>query len=1236
MPVTSRFTIRRSLGEGGFGVVFDAWDQERDRQVALKQLREPDAAALLRFKREFRALADVSHPNLVRLGELLHFEGQWYFSMELVDGVDLLSWVRPPAEAPSQYRFPFDEDRLRSAFAQLAQGIQALHAADLLHRDLKPSNVLITRDGRVVILDFGLVAHLAPGDVTRTTQILGTPAYMSPEQVTGEALGPPSDWFSMGIMLFEALTGKLPFQGAFFAMMAARVQGQAKRPSELVPGIPADLDQLCHDLLTATPEARPDGNAVVQRLASHRAAASASVTVGGTATSTPAAAIFVGRQDQLGVLREGLGQVRAGGPAVVEVSGLSGMGKSTLIQHFLTEVRQDAEALVLSSRCYRRESVPYKALDSLIDALSRWLSRLPAPDLARFLPRDFVALARLFPVLRGIGEAAGGRRPALETPDAAELRRRGVAALRDLLGRLADDRTVVLAIDDLQWGDLDSGLLLLELFQPPSPPPLLLIASFRSDEAEHSALLRVLAERRPTGLQVRRTEVTEFEPAEAQELALARLGNDGAHAVMAARLLARESGGSPFLMEQLAQQAATLDAVTLSTGGEALRLERVIERRLAKLDAPARRLLEVIAVAGRPIELRLANQAAGLDPREESAVGTLQAQRWVRSRVDQSLDVVETYHDRIREIVVGFLPGDVVPAYHNRIATALQASGVADPETLAEHFHSAGDLELAAQHALRAADLAAEALAFDRAAQLYRLALADGQLDRPAAAAASSKLANALANAGRGAEAARAYLEAAEGADPAAVLRLTRKAGEQFLISGMMREGLTVLRTVLARVGMRVPATARQALLLLLIRRAFLRIRGLGFTPRRESEIAPETLARMDICWSGAIGLGFVELIQAAHFQAVHLQLALAAGEPSRVARALIMELAFVSTAGGRAARRVEALHTRCRTLVEEVDQPYPRALLRAVEGNVAALSGRFGAGYVHSVEARRLLREQCTGVSWEIDFTELYELHCLSFLGRWRELAQRAPVVLAAARARGDNHLATYIGARIRFLPLLAADDPDQARTLQDHCLDGWSGRGFQLQHYWSWYARTMIDLYAGDVESAWARLEGQWRSYRLSMLSGTQAIHIEILGLRAQVAVRMAARDPKHAAEWLRRARRDLRWLAATGMPFALAQGLSTRAGIAEVEGDRTGATALLADAVEALGAVELGAEQAAARWQLGQVVPGDRGVEARRGARQWMDREGVRNPDRLTAMLIPAVFADRPDASPETEEQ
>lgn len=1196
--------------------MYEAWDRERHRRVALKQLRYADPAALLRFKQEFRSLADISHKNLVRLEELLSEDDEWYFTMELVDGGDLLGYLRRELDSASSFRFPFDEHRLRDAFAQLSEGILTLHAGGMLHRDLKPPNVLVTSDGRVVILDFGLVAHLGPGDVSRSTQIMGTPAYMSPEQVVGEDVGWPSDWYSVGVMLYQALTGKLPFQGAYFQMMVARTQKEIPGPGSVVEGIPADLDLLCRELMRIDPAARPPGPSIPERF--HPVAQRASPP-----RRRPARPVtpFVGRQAQLATLREALERVRHGEPATAHISGQSGMGKTSLARRFLAEVGEDPNALVLSGRCYQRESVPYKAVDSLVDGLRRHLGRLQPIEAARILPRDLGALARLFPVLKGLEDSTSGRKPAPEIPDVKELRRRGSAALRELLARLGDQRTVVLFIDDLQWGDRDSGLLLLDLMRPPDAPPLLLLASYRSDEAERSPLLRLLAENREPSIPHWDVEVGQLASNDARDLALARLGEDTPVTRELAAALATESGGNPFLVEQLSHHRTKLG----ERPGRAVRLEEVIEHRLDELPSDARGLLEVFAVAGRPLDLKLANQAAGLDPHESGAIELLRTERLVRSRAGDSLDLFETYHDRIRETVVSLLPGDRLPAYHNRLAAALQASGVADPETLAEHYLQAGDHELAARHALRAADQAAEALAFDRAAHLYQMGLELWPHEPAERRRLQTRLGDALVNASRGEEAARTYLAAAANAPPEDSLELTRQAGEQFLTSGLIEEGHQALRSVLAMVGMKLAPTPRRALLGLLARRAQLGLRGYRFEAKRTSEIRPDTLTRIDICWSAALGLAMSDLIHSAHFQAINLLLALKAGEPYRITRALIMELGMSATAGSRAPERTALLHARCRELVQQVNQPYTDGLFAVMESAVANLNGRFEESHRLSVQAEQLLRERCTGVIWATETALLWELHSLALLGRWGELAQRAPALLAQGLARRDNYLTTYIRTRNMFLLHLAADQLARAREEQDRSLEDWSGRGFQLQHYWQWYSQVEIDLYAGEPAAGWDRLAAQWRAYRRSLLPRTQGFQVEILFLRARTAIAVAvASNAAKRDRFLSAAAKDVRHLEGERTAWASAKALLAHSGIASVRGDRETALLLLVEAEGALGAMSLEHYFAATRWRRGELLGGEEGARLIEDAGRRLADQGVKNPAQMVTMLAPGRWA------------
>ncbi len=304
------------------GRVYEVHDRERGQRMALKAMRGRDPAALYLFKQEFRSLALLSHPNLLPLYELFEDRGTWCFTMELLEGaLDFRRWVwnqpsggvareptavtegrpgpvavgaEPVATLPSPEPLargatPADEGRLRAALAQLVEGVTALHAAGMLHRDLKPENVLVTPDGRVRLLDFGLVAELhvdtrtapdapagsragSPGRLRRVhesadSHLAGTIHYMSPEQATALPLSPASDWYAVGVMLYEALTGQKPFGGTRRTLreLVDAMGGRAPAaPSSVASGVPADLSDLCLALLDRDPERRPGAAAAAR------------------------------------------------------------------------------------------------------------------------------------------------------------------------------------------------------------------------------------------------------------------------------------------------------------------------------------------------------------------------------------------------------------------------------------------------------------------------------------------------------------------------------------------------------------------------------------------------------------------------------------------------------------------------------------------------------------------------------------------------------------------------------------------------------------------------------------------------------------------------------------------------------------------------------------------------------------------------------------------------------------
>ncbi len=1258
---TSRFAITRRIGEGGFGVVYEAFDRERQLTLALKTLQRFNADALYLFKREFRALADLSHRNLVSLYELLADGDQWFFTMELVRGGSFIEWVRTPApslatsattaseplkpaphiatpeevtrdlsnasgdldsEGPGEAAVAIGPDvpRLREALAQLCTGLLTLHEAGKLHCDIKPSNVKVTDEGRVVLLDFGLVAELgspAPA-ASSDLPIVGTPSYMSPEQARGARLTDATDWYSVGVMLYEALTGRPPFKGSFVEMQELKQREELRYPREIVADLPDDLAMLCRDLLRRDPKLRLNGHEILRRLG-RESARPAVPHAGATGDSTRQP--LVGRESHLASMREAFAAAQAGRAMTVYVHGASGMGKTVLVRHFLDEVQSEhPEAVVLMGRCYEQESVPYKALDQLIDGLSQYLTQLPVDQAAALLPDEILALSRLFPVLGRVETIAGAKRDVLEIPDPQEQRRRGFVALRELLVRLARQHPLVLFVDDLQWGDVDSAALFAELVRPPDPPPLLFIGSYRTDEANTSPALRLLLGLRASadwGADVREVIVGGLTPDDTRELVTALLDSRDAAGVDAERI-ARESSGSPFFINEVVRHFRSAAGVTEAG---AIGLDAVIRARVSRLPDPAARLLDVVALAGHPLALDAATTAAGLAPEDFSVLGALRVGRLIRTRDTGDEEEVEPYHDRIRETVVGRMPPEAKRELHGKLAAVLERSGRADPETLSVHYQGSGDLHRAAAYATTAAAQASAALAFERAARLYRTALELEPLEGAADRAIRVKLAHALTNAGHGAEAAKHYLRAAAGAPAAEFVDLQRRASEQLLISGHIEEGLKAVRAALLALGMKLAASPRRALLALLMRRALIRIRGLEFTERAESEIPADVLLRIDSCWAVAVGLAYVDNIRAADFQAQHLLLALKAGEPYRVARALAMEGGYSSTEGSRSTQRTAAILKTSFDVAARVSNPHAVALATVTSGIAAALEGRWKDSVALCERATEILRARCAGVSWELDTCAVTGFNSRVYLGQLREVAARLPAHFKDAHERGDLYKLHFLLAHTDCFVRLAADEPEIARAQAREAMKRWSQKQFQIQHYWGLLTETDASLYEGDGKRAWTCINEQWAAMEGSLLLRIQFGLIEAVVARGRSALCYAGSAPPSVREsMLKAAERDARTLQKQNVLWGTALGELIHAGVAAARGETELAMTRFATAEAALERVDMWLFAKAARRRRGQLLGGDEGGRLIAEADQWMTKETIKRPERLAATLAP----------------
>ncbi len=1264
---TDRFEVLRCLGAGGMGVVYEVYDRDRNIRVALKTLRQIDATGLYRFKHEFRGLAETVHPNLVPLYELISDGSTWFFTMELIDGVDFLSYVRAgqnTAPAPVQEEtvdhlsqplagtvdsalptlgdaanseagesnrtdpalpeIDLDFDRVRATFRQVAEGVLALHQAGKLHRDLKPANVLVRRDGQVVLLDFGLLADLGhrpsvhgeskptgllPSDYYESTDhnAAGTIAYMAPEQGAAQPLTPASDWYAFGVMLFQSLTGKLPFTGRPMQILDKKLQRDAPAPAELVHGIPEDLNTLCVELLRRDPAARPSGRDVLARL--HGAPATADEA----AESLP----FVGRREHLAELGHAFEEMCRGRTVICRVHGRSGAGKSALLQHYLDGLSEQGRAVILTGRCYEQESVPFKAVDSLIDSLARYLLRLERSDVAGLIPEQVAALTRIFPVLRRVEAIVRAEQP-LDFPEPRELRRKAFAALRALLARLAVLQPLVLALDDLQWGDADSAALLTDLLSPPNPPRVLVLMAYRSEYIETSACLKVLlAPRTRTDANVvdRELTVAALTPEETLELATGLLGHATLQTKVQAEQVVRESGGNPyFVLELVRHIKAGLDL----TGASGHDLDEVLWRRVQKLDSVPRQLLEAIAVAGQPMRLRIIYQAAGLAAPSPHVLAQLRAAHLVRSTGPSLDDDVETYHDRVRESLTARLPATIQQCHHGGIAVALEASGNADPEAMAVHFHAADELAKAGQYYLQAAGQAEQALAFVRAAKLYRQSL---DALKPAGAEdrrLRKKLGDALVNAGRGGEAAQVYERVCQGASGDERLELQQLAATQYCVSGHLDRGRTLFRSSLKAVGLSLPGGTMTALVSLLWHRLRLRWRGLKYVERDAASVPALELMQIDMMWSVIKGLSMTDTMIVADFQSRNLLKALQAGEPTRLARALAWETAFASAPGLAGKARTDLLERTAQELAVRLGDPYLLGLCRTASAIAAHHQGRFVESVEHALEAEDILRQRCTGAAWEIGTARTFIVYSAYYAGRFAEIVQRTDAYYADAVERGDLFAVTTLGTWAKPIVRLVDDDPDGALCQIAEALAQWPYEGFHIQHLAAMLHRAWTLLYMERGVEALQLLDEQARPLKRSLLLQFQSIRTWVADMRARCALDAAAHgmDREH---WLKQAERAARQLQRERTPWGNAIADRVLGAVALYRGQTDAAVSHWEKAIAGLER-HFGAWAAAVKSRLGTLLGGDRGRALCAEAQSYMQAQQVRNPEKMHYLYLP----------------
>jgi hypothetical protein len=484
------------------------------------------------------------------------------------------------------------------------------------------------------------------------------------------------------------------------------------------------------------------------------------------------------------------------------------------------------------------------------------------------------------------------------------------------------------------------------------------------------------------------------------------------------------------------------------------------------------------------------------------------------------------------------------------------------------------------------------------------------------------KLAEALTNAARGADAAAVYLDAASDATSTRALELRRRAAEQLVYSGHMDEGTATFEAVLEAVGVAMPRSRFVILLSLLYFTALLAFRKFKFTSRREEDIDPRALLRIDCLGSAGAGMGMTDHVRGRELQTRTLLEALKAGEPARLGRAMAFYGFTLASSGPSKFEAAMSIHQKVEAMAAELKSPYLEALGCGVAAFAYYLSGQMAKSRAPFERAEQTLHDRCIGVTYELASARMILYRAMVYLGELPALARVVDVTLRESEQKGDLYTVVNLRTNCTAILGLAGDDAAAAQRELDAIVPHLPKHGFHVQHALYYAVQGWVWLYAGEPARTRDVVAGVWKEMKRSMVLRIQTTRVALHDLRARACVALLASRTGDAAAVRKEAEHFVRLQEREGLPWTTAHAQAMRGCLAFRDGAREQAAAHFKNAAEGFAALKLALLAAASRRARGILVGGEEGRALIADAEARMVLSGVKNPARMMGSLVPGI--------------